>query len=73
MQLESRTLTQTLVTTEGTRLLHGRPFARLIIFAAGKAVDGMDLQTMESFETDDPSKLPSDAQILEAVKKAGKI
>jgi predicted Zn-dependent protease len=31
----------------------------------------MDLQTMESFETDDPSKLPSDGQILEAVKKAG--
>jgi predicted Zn-dependent protease len=71
VQLESRVLTQTIVTTEGTRLLFGRPFARLIIFASGKASDGMDLQTMESFETDDPSKLPSDAQILEAVKKAG--
>lgn len=71
VQLESRLLTQTLVTTDGTRLLHGRPFARLIVIAAGKASDGMDLQTMESFESDDPAKLPSDAQILEAVKKAG--
>ena len=71
VQLESRKLTQTLVTTEGTKLLHGRPFARLIIFARGKASDGMDLQTMESFESDDASKLPSDAEILNAVKKAG--
>ena len=71
VQLESRELTQTLVTTEGTRLLHGRPFARLIIFARGKASDGMDLETMESFESDDPSKLPSDAEILAAVRKAG--
>ena len=71
VQLESRELTQTLVTTEGTKLLHGRPFARLIIFARGKAADGMDLQTMESFEADDPAKLPSDAEILAAVRKAG--
>ncbi|MEP6961702.1 MAG: metallopeptidase TldD-related protein [Acidobacteriota bacterium] len=71
VQLESRQQTDTLVTTEGTKLLHGRPFTRLIIFARGKASDGMDLQTLESFETDDPSKLPSDAEILAAVKKAG--
>jgi TldD protein len=60
-----------LVTSEGTKLLHGRPFARLIIFARGKAADGMDLQTMESFESDDASKLPSDTEILAAVRKAG--
>lgn len=71
VQLESRRLTQTLVTTEGTRLQFGRPFARLIIIARGKASDGMDLQTMESFESDDPSKLPSDKDILAAVQKAG--
>jgi predicted Zn-dependent protease len=71
VQMEVRQLTQTLVTTDGTKLLHGRPFTRLIVFARGKAADGMDLQTLESFETDDPSKMPSDAEILEAVKKAG--
>ena len=64
-------LMQTLVTTEGTRLYFGRPFARIIIYARGKSPDGMDLQTFESFESDDASKLPSDAQILEAVRKAG--
>ena len=57
---------------EGTRLEHGRLFSRIIITAAGKAADGMDLQTMESFETDDPARLPKDAEILAAVEKAGK-
>lgn len=71
VQMEVRQLTQTLVTTEGTRLLHGRPFARIIIYARGKAADGMDLQTMESFESDDPAKMPNDAAILAAVQKAG--
>ncbi len=71
IQLESERVTTTLVNTEGTRLEHGRPFARLIIVANGKAPDGMDLSTMESFETDDPAKLPKDAEILAAVKKAG--
>ena len=43
----------------------------MIIVANGKAQDGMDLTTMESFETDDPAKLPKDAEILAAVEKAG--
>jgi TldD protein len=71
VQLESRTVTETLVTTDGTRLEHGRPFTRIIIVANGKAQDGMDLTTMESFETDDPAKLPKDSDILAAVQKAG--
>jgi len=62
---------KTQVTTEGTKLEHGRIFARLYISARGKAVDGMDLSTMETFEADDPAKLPKDAQILAAVQKAG--
>lgn len=70
--VEARRLNTTLVTTEGTRLDHGRLFTRLIITARGKASDGMDLSTMESFETDDPSRLPKDADILAAVEKAGK-
>src|SRR6185437_8713707 len=58
--------------TEGTRLEQGRLFARIIMTARGKAADGMDLSTMESFEADDPSKLPKDAEILAAVERAGK-
>ena len=70
MQTE-RTL-ETLVTTEGTRLGQGRLFSRIVITTAGKAADGMDLQTLETFETDDPAHLPKDAEILAAVEKAGK-
>jgi len=59
--LQTERTTETLVTTEGTRLEHGRLFSRIIITTAGKAADGMDLQTMESFETDEPARLPKDA------------
>jgi predicted Zn-dependent protease len=69
--VEAERVTKTLVTTEGTRVEHGRTFARLIIQARGKAADGMDLSTLETFETDDPSRLPKDSEILAAVKKAG--
>jgi len=70
--LQTERTMETLVTTEGTRLEHGRLFSRIIITTAGKAADGMDLQTMESFETDDSARLPKDAEILAAVEKAGK-
>ena len=70
--VEAERVTTVLVTTEGTRLEFGRLFARLMITARGKAADGMDLSTMESFEANDPSKLPKDAEILAAVEKAGK-
>ena len=71
VSVEAQRVAKTLVTTEGTRLEHGRLFARLFITASGKASDGMDLATMESFEADDPSHLPKDPQILAAVEKAG--
>ena len=71
ISVESERVTKTLVTTEGTRLEHGRTFARIVITARGKASDGMDLSTFESFESDDPAKLPKDADILAGVKRAG--
>jgi len=71
VSVETERIVKTLVTTEGTRLEHGRLFSRLIITARGKASDGMDLSTMESFESDDPAKLPTDAEILAAVQRAG--
>ncbi|HUA85361.1 MAG TPA: metallopeptidase TldD-related protein [Bryobacteraceae bacterium] len=70
--VEAERVATILVTSEGTRLEFGRLFARLMITARGKAADGMDLTTMQSFEADDPSKLPKDAEILAAVEKAGK-
>jgi TldD protein len=70
--VEVQRIMTSLVTSEGTRVETGRLFARLIITARGKASDGMDLGSMETFETADPSTLPKDAQILEAVERAGK-
>ena len=72
ISIQAQRVTDTLVTSEGTRLEHGRLFSRIIITTAGKASDGMDLQTMESFETDDSSRLPNDATILAALEKAGR-
>jgi TldD protein len=71
VSVEAQRVANTQVTTEGTKLEHGRMFARLFITARGKAADGMDLSTMETFEADDPAKLPKDAEILAAVEKAG--
>jgi TldD protein len=70
--VQAQRVLETLVTTEGTRVEHGRLFSRIMITAKGKAEDGMDLETFESFETDDPAKLPKDGEILRAVEKAGK-
>ena len=72
ISIQAERTMETLVTTEGTRLGQGRLFSRIVITTAGKASDGMDLQTLETFETDDPARLPKDAEILAAVEKAGK-
>jgi len=69
--IEAERVSKTLVTTEGTKIEQGRLFSRLMITANGKASDGMDLSTMETFEADDPAKLPKDDQILAAVAKSG--
>ncbi len=61
ISLQTERTVETLVTTEGTRLEQGRLFSRIVITTAGKAADGMDLQTLETFETDDPARLPKDA------------
>ncbi len=71
VDLEAQRVTKTLVTTGGTRLEHGRLFTRMFVVARGKASDGMDLSTMQTFESDDPAKLPTDEKILAAVERAG--
>jgi TldD protein len=71
VSVEAERIAKTLVTTEGTRIEHGRLFARMVVSARGKAADGMDLATIQTFEAGDPAKLPKDAEILAAVEKAG--
>lgn len=63
--------TRYFVNTEGTRVQHGRDFARIIITASAKAKDGMAVSDFESFEAADPKDLPSNDVIRAAVKKVG--
>jgi TldD protein len=64
--------TKYLASTEGTRLQHGRGFARVIISAVARAEDGMDLTTSETFEAVDPGGLPKDEVILAAIDRVAK-
>lgn len=70
--LSVRRETRTLVNTEGTSLHHGRPFVRVTVIARGKAADGQDLQTAESFEATSLAGLPKEATIAAAVDSVAK-
>lgn len=61
--------TKYLVNSEGTRLRHGRSFARILITAQGKAGDGMDLVATDTFEAETPARLPNESTIAAAVVK----
>jgi TldD protein len=64
--------TKYFVNTEGSRLRHGRAFARVVITAQAKAMDGADLATSESFEASEPGGLPRDETIAAAVDRVAK-
>ncbi|HXJ43110.1 MAG TPA: metallopeptidase TldD-related protein, partial [Bryobacteraceae bacterium] len=66
-QADNRSLTN----TEGTRVEHGRGFARIVISASGKAKDGMDVSDFDSFEAFEPSGLPPNQKVTAAVKRVG--
>jgi len=63
--------TKYMVTTEGSRLLHGRTYASISMQARAKASDGMNLASMEDFQSSDLSRLPKPEAIDAAVEKAG--
>ncbi|MBI3207399.1 MAG: peptidase U62 [Candidatus Solibacter usitatus] len=64
--------TRYLVNSEGSKIQHGRGFARIIISARGKAGDGMDIPAMESFEAESADRLPKDDAVLAAVQKVAR-
>ncbi len=68
----ARTETKYFVNTEGTKLVHGRGFARIMITAVGKAGDGADISSFDSFEAVDPSGLPGDDAVRAAIEKVAK-
>jgi predicted Zn-dependent protease len=69
--LAVQTETKYLVSTEGTRLTHGRTFTGISIGARGKAVDGMDLAALEDFENTDIGHMPKPEVIEAAVNRVG--
>jgi TldD protein len=70
--LSAQRETKYLVNTEGTRLEYGRNFVRLTISAEGRAADGMDLSASATFDAADPSGLPGDEAVLEAVNRVAR-
>ncbi|MBL8228595.1 MAG: hypothetical protein JNL98_08960 [Bryobacterales bacterium] len=61
--------TKYFVNSEGTRLQHGRTFARLTISVRGKASDGMDLAATDGFDAETPDRLPKEDVIAAAVTR----
>ncbi len=64
--------TKYFVSTEGSRLEHGRSFVRVSISAEARAEDGMNLSTYDTFDAGDPSGLPSEDVLAGAVDRAAK-
>src|ERR1700733_8824503 len=71
ISLSVQRLSKYMVSTEGTRLLHGRNFVSLSIVARGKAPDGMDLIAMQDYQAADLAHLPQQAEIDAAAKRVG--
>ena len=71
VELSTQRLSKFMVSTEGTRLLHGRNFVNLSIVARGKATDGMDLVAQEDFEAADLEHLPKPAEMDAVAKRVG--
>ena len=61
--------TKYFVNTEGTRIVQGRGFARMVISASAKATDGTDLETFDTFEAVEPDGLPDDKTLLAAIDR----
>ena len=60
---------KTLVNSEGTKLQHGRTFARLILSAQAKASDGMDLAASEILDAEDSNRLPDEKAVKATMAK----
>jgi TldD protein len=71
VNLSVERISKYMVSTEGTRLLHGRDFVGLSIVARGKATDGMDLVDLEDFQAADLAHLPPQAVIDAAASRVG--
>ncbi|HKM46348.1 MAG TPA: metallopeptidase TldD-related protein [Terriglobales bacterium] len=58
-----------LVSTEGTKIVTTDAVFRIMIQAQTLADDGMQLMRVETFQSSDPAKLPSEAEVAASVRK----
>jgi predicted Zn-dependent protease len=72
VSLSVRRQVKYLVNTEGTRLMHGRNSARLVISASTRSADGMDLSLMESLDAEELERLPGEREVLAVVSRVAK-
>lgn len=72
VRVTARREVKALVNTEGTRLLHGRLFADLLITARTKAADGEDLRLSETLVLTDAAAPPHDSVVLSAIDRLAK-
>lgn len=68
----AQTDTRYFVNTEGSRIEHGRGFARVVVTAQAKATDGSDLGTGQTWEAVSPSGLPSDGELQAGIDRIAK-
>jgi predicted Zn-dependent protease len=61
--------TRYFVSSEGSKIQHGRGFARVIVAASAKAPDGMDLSDSAYFDSMEAGGLPKDEEIQAAITK----
>jgi predicted Zn-dependent protease len=69
VSVNCQTDTRYFVNTDGSRIEHGRGFARIVINATAKASDGTDVSSFETFEAVDESGLPDDKVVLAAIDR----
>jgi len=58
-----------LVSTEGTKIVTTDAIFRIMIQGETRADDGMELMRVETFQSSDPAKVPSEAEVAATVKK----
>ena len=57
------------VSSENTQVVNPHQLARIVVFASTRADDGMDLFRAQTFEAKTPAELPSQEQMVAAVKE----
>lgn len=67
--VEARGDNRYFVSSEGSRIQHGRNFARVIVYASAKAEDGMDISDSQYFDSLSADTLPNDQQLTAAIEK----